>query len=58
MRRADNLTTSHADCLESWESQLPGTLRPPQACNGIALPFTDTHDTKIGQVVYYMNTAQ
>jgi hypothetical protein len=30
------LSTSRADCLEIWESQLPGTLR---AYTGIALPL-------------------
>ena len=37
--RCVGLTTlppSSADCLEIWETQLPGTLRAFQACNGIS----------------------
>jgi len=34
-----NLLLSCADCLEIWEPQIPGTLGPVQACNGIALPL-------------------
>jgi hypothetical protein len=30
------LPYSHANCLETWEPQLPGTLR---ACRGTALPY-------------------
>jgi len=33
------LRPSYADCLEMWEPQNPGNLRPVQACNGIALPL-------------------
>jgi len=32
VRRAENLSTSCADCLEIWEHQLPGDLR---ACPGL-----------------------
>jgi len=28
-----------ADCLEIWELQPPGTLKPVHACRGITLPF-------------------
>jgi hypothetical protein len=41
--RCVGLTTlppSSAHCLKIWVPQPPGTLRPCQACNGIALPFT------------------
>jgi len=31
--RADNLTTFGADCVETWETECPGTLL---ACNGSA----------------------
>jgi len=43
--RCVGLTTlppSCGDCLEIWEPQNSGTLRPVQACNGTALPFTCT----------------
>ena len=33
------LPPSYADCLEIWEPQPHGILRPAQACNGIALPI-------------------
>jgi hypothetical protein len=36
VHRAENLTTSCADCREIWELHLPGTVR---ACPGIALIF-------------------
>jgi hypothetical protein len=49
VHRADNLTPTCAECLETWEPQLPGTLRPVQACNGIALPLllTVTEDDSL-----------
>ena len=34
-----NLPPTCADCLESWDPQLPGTPRPFQARIGIALPL-------------------
>jgi hypothetical protein len=34
-----NLLSSCADCHDIWESQPPESLRPVQACNGIALPY-------------------
>jgi hypothetical protein len=40
--RCVGLTTlppSCADCLEIWDPRPPGTLRPVQAYNGIALPL-------------------
>jgi hypothetical protein len=39
VRRADKFTPSHADCLEIWERQPPGTSGPVQTCNRIALPL-------------------
>jgi hypothetical protein len=50
VRRADNLTTLCADCLEIWELQPLGTLG---ACTGIVLPlpllvFSVSHAMNVG----------
>jgi len=33
-RKADNLTTILGHCHVIWETELPGTLWAPRACNG------------------------
>ena len=52
--RCVGLTTlppSCADCLEIWDPQPPGTLRPVQACNGIALHWA----CPVGRMGYRLN---
>jgi hypothetical protein len=39
------LPLSLPDCIEIWEPHPPGTLRPVQTCNGMALPLQDTPST-------------
>ena len=36
-----NLPPSCAECLEIWQPQTPGTLRPVQACRGIVYFLTN-----------------